>query len=319
MTYTGTPPNYNSTSSAYTGSIVIPNSVEYGGRTYSVTTIYSSAFYGCTGLTSITIPNSVTTIYNSAFYGCTGLTSVTIGNSVTNIGDYAFYNCRGLTSITIPNSVTTIYSSAFYGCTGLTSVTIGNSVTSIGGSAFSGCTGLTSISIPNSVTTIDFHAFYNCSKLTKVTLLSDAIVSKSYSSLFDNNIGSIFGSQVKEYILGNKVTSIGGNAFRGCTGLTSLTIPYSVTSIGVDAFRGCRGLTSMKVELGNIVYDSRDNCNAIIETKTNTLISGCQNTIIPNSVTTIGNYAFWDCTGLTSVTIPNSVTSIGSDAFYRCI
>ena len=115
------------------------------------------------------------------------------------------------------------------------------------------------------------------------------------------------------------VTSIGDGAFRGCWGLTSVTIPNSVTSIRQGAFGSCNGLTSIKVESGNSVYDSRENCNAIIETATNTLITGCNNTIIPNSVTSIGDYAFEHCTGLTSVTIPNSVTSIGAGAFEYCI
>jgi len=138
-----------------------------------------------------------------------------------------------------------------------------------------------------SVTSIGDYAFDGCSSLTSVTIPSS-------------------------------VTSIGNRAFQGCSGLTSVTIPNSVTSIGNNTFRNCSGLTSVKVASGNPVYDSRDNCNAIIETATNTLISGCKSTVIPNSVTSIGNDAFSACSGLTSVTIPNNVTSIGIYAFSGC-
>ena len=209
--------------------------------------------------------------------------------SVTSIGDKAFYWCRWLTSITIPNSVTSIGNNAFHECYRLTSVEIGNSVTSIGNGAFCSCSGLISIVIPNSVTSIGNSAFYNCNGLTG------------------------------ELVIPNSVTSIGYHAFYNCNGLTGeLVIPNSVTSIGNEAFCGCSGLTSIKVESGNSVYDSRENCNAIIETATNKLMAGCQNTIIPNSVTSIGNYAFYGCKGLTSVEIPNSVTSIGDRAFQGC-
>ena len=161
-------------------------------------------------------------------------------------------------------------------------------VKSIGSSAFSNCSGLTSITIPNSVTSIGSSAFSGCSGLTSITIP-------------------------------NSVTSIGSYAFSGCSGLTSITIPNSVTSIGNYAFRSCSGLISIKVEDGNPKYDSRNNCNAIIQKSNNSLIVGCKNTVIPNSVTNIGEYAFSECYGLTSITIPNSVTSIGSFAFSWCI
>ena len=199
--------------------------------------IGGSAFSGCSGLTSVTIPNSVTWIGESAFYGCSGLTSITIPNSVTSIGEYAFRNCSSLTSVTIPNSVTSIGGGAFYGCSGLTSVTIPNSVTSIGGAAFAECSGLTSITIPNSVTSIGGFAFYGCSGLTSLTI--------------PNSVTSIEGAAFAEcsgltsLTIPNSVTSIGNNAFYRCSGLTSVTIPNSVTSIGDYAFSGCSGLTSI--------------------------------------------------------------------------
>ena len=184
-------------------------------------------------------------------------------------------------------SVTKIGDNAFEGCSLLGSVTIPNSVTSIGEQAFYGCSGLTSVEIPNSVTSIGEDAFRGCSGLTSVEIPSS-------------------------------VTTIGEWAFQGCSGLTSVEIPSSVTSIGEEAFRGCSGLTSVKVESGNMTYDSRDNCNAIIETSSNTLIMGFKNTIIPNSVTSIGYCAFDCCSGLTSIEIPNSVTTIGGCAFLFC-
>ena len=253
----------------------------------SVTSIGSSAFAKCSSLISVEIPNSVTSIGSSAFSGCSRLTSVEIPNSLTSIGDYAFYGCSSLTSVVIPNSVTSIGDYAFYGCSSLSSVEIPNSVTSIGMEAFFGCSSLTSVEIPNSVTSIGHAAFVFCSSLTSVEIP-------------------------------NSVISIGGYAFDSCYGLTSVEIPNSVTSIGEGAFSGCSGLTSIAVAENNQTYDSRNNCNAIIETQTNTLIAGCSKTTIPNSVTSIGDFAFEDCSSLTSVVIPNSVTSIGEYAFSGC-
>ena len=246
--------------------------------TKPVTEIKSNAFYECTKLTSVTIPDSVTSIGEHAFSDCTGLTSVTIGNSVTSIGGGAFYGCNGLKSITIPDSVTSTGNWAFYNTAwynnqpnGLvyagkvaykykgtmssnTSIVLEEGTLGIADYAFEGCTGLTSITIPDSVTSIGGGAFLGCTGLTSVTI-------------------------------GGSVTSIGGGAFRNCTGLTRVTIPDSVTSIGEHAFQNCTGLTSIT---------------------------------IGGSVTSIGSTAFYGCKGLTSITIPNSVTSIDSYAFFYC-
>ncbi len=348
-------------------SVTIPN---------SVTSIGKSAFWAC-GLTSVVIPNSVTSIGERAFYHCSGLTSVTIPNSVTSIGYGAFAYCDGLTSIdvasdnsnycsvdgvlfnkdkttliqypggkqgayTIPNSVTSIGNDAFYYCTGLTSVTIPNSVTSIGDSAFDHCTGLTSITIPNSVTSIGYGAFLYCTGLTSVT------IPNSVTSIGEGAFAHCYG--LTSVTIGNSVTSIGASAFYACSSLTSVTIPNSVTSIGTAAFYGVKNIVYSGSATGSpwgarlvngyvdgyLVYsdETKKYLFACFYTATGDIVipnsvtsigteafyncSGLTSVTIPNSVTSIGDYAFRGCSGLTSVTIPNSVTSIGNYAFYNC-
>ncbi len=271
-------------------------------------------------INSLVIKDGVTSIGRCAFSGCSSLTSVTIGNSVTSIGEQAFSDCSGLISVTIPNSVTSIGGSAFSDCSGLTSVNIPNSVTSIINTAFCRCSGLTSMIVESGNTKYDSrnncNAIIETSTNTLVTGCKTTIIPNSVTSIGDYAFMGRTG--LTSVIIPNSVTSIGNYAFYRCSSLTSITIPSSVTNIGNSAFSGCNGLTSMIVESGNIKYDSRNNCNAIIETSTNTLVRGCKTTIIPNSVTSIGGYAFSLCSGLTSVAIPNSVTSIGEGAFYDC-
>ena len=193
----------------------------------------------------------------------------------------------GKVNVIVKDGVTEIGSEAFSGCSGLTSITLPDSVTEIGDSAFSYCSDLTSITLPKNVTKIGRAAFENCSGLTSITLPES-------------------------------VTEIGSEAFYYCSGLTSITLPESVVEIGDHAFSSCDNLESIKVNENNKVYDSRENCNAIIKKSSNTLIAGCKNTKVPSGVTKIGDDAFYLCFGLTSITIPESVKEIGYRVFSGC-
>ena len=442
-----------------TNTVTIPETVYYNSVTYDVTSIDDYAFYQCTNLSSITIPNSVTKIGNWAFNGCSHLATITFSNSLTYIGTLAFdgtswynnksdglvyagmvlYKYKGTmpsnTNITIPDVVLGIANCAFDGCSGLKSVTIPNSVKRIGSHAFSDCTSLSSVIIPSGVTCLGAFAFYGCSSLQNVTIRGEISDVEYISSAPSNINGNVFkncnnnltvtfncasicefclfnSESVRSIVIGSEVTSIGRDAFTGtawynnqanglvyagnfaykykgtmtsqtnlsiqygtkgivdrafegcsylksvtipntvtyignwafwnCYNLKSVTIPSNVTYIGDCAFMNC-GLTSVTIPSnvtyignsaftnseygeianitvanGNTVYDSRNNCNAIIHSGTNELIVGCKNTVIPNSVTSIGSSAFDLCYNMTSITIPNSVTSIGNGAFNGC-
>ena len=258
-------------------------------------------FYGCSGLTSLTIPSGVTSIGNYTFKGCSGLTSLTLPSSVTSIGWRAFEGCSGLTSLTIPSGVTSIDDGTFEGCSGLTSLTIPSGVTSIGNYAFKGCSGLTSLTIPSGVTSIGNYAFADCSGLTSLTLPSN-VTSIGWSA-FSGCSG------LTSLTIPSNVTSIGGYAFEGCSGLTSLTLPSSVTSIGESAFQGCSGLTSLTIpssvtEIGNYAFS---------------VCSGLTSLILPSSVTSIGDFAFRDCSGLTSIyACLEKIPKLGSNVFTGC-
>ena len=280
-------------SNVYSGSVVIPEFVTYNGKTYVVTDIGEKAFLNCTSLTSVTIPKSVKSIRFAAFSSCTALTSVSIPNSVVSIGQSAFKYCSSLTSITIPSSVTTIDSDAF------------------GYNA-------------------NLIQFYVDDKNPSYCSLDGVLYNKNKTVLFSYPGGKLDVS----FTIPNSVTKIEKSAFVGCEYLQQVYIPSSVTEIGyiltqmigggrkiyenTNVFYGCKKLSSIVVDERNTKFNSIDNCNAIIETESGKLITGCKNTTIPNSVKTIGGKAFFECTTLTSIAIPNSVTSIEGSAFQYC-
>ena len=337
----------------YEGDIIIPKTVVFNGITYRVTSIGESAFAGSYSLKSVTIPDSVTSIGSKAFEDCKSLKSIAIPECVSSIGDYSFLRCESLTSsveigeviigginyllycnrtakvlpknggykgnIIIPETVvynkltyrvTSIGESAFEWCESLKSIIIPDGVTYIGERAFYQCSSLFNVTIPNSVTIIGQRAFENCKKLSSV------IIPEGVKSIGDFTFSWCFA--LTEIVIPNSVKSIGYEAFEFCSSLKSIVIPAKVTKIEERAFVGCSALTSIIVAEANPRYDSRENCNAIIETATNKLIQGCSQTIIPESVTEIGEEAFSSCHSLTSITIPEGVTSIGVEAFRNC-
>ena len=284
-----------------TGKIQIPNRL--GG--VPVDSMNSKAFYGCSGLTSITIPYGMTSISDGAFRGCTQLTFINIPNTVNSIGDYAFQDCSLLSSIDIPNRVTSIGRAAFKGCNILNTIFIPDSVEAIDNSTFLGCASMSSIDVAKSNVRFFSENGMLCSK-----------GSKSLMRCPEGKKGAIS--------IPNTITSVGAYAFYECSGITSIMIPNSVMSIDTESylgpFYGCTSLVSINVSEDNPVFTSQ---NDVLFSKDKSLLirwpTGKAGPVsMPNSVTEIGSCAFSGCSKLVSIPIPDGVTAIGDDAFARC-
>ncbi len=325
-------------------SVTIPEGITYIGF---------SAFFYCYNLTgSLALPSTLTSISNEAFYNCHGFTGdLVIPNGVTTIGTNAFAGCSGFDGeLVIPSSVTSIGEFAFSGCWSLTgTLTISNKVITIGEGAFSTCTNFDSIIVESD--NPFYHSENNClietaSKILMVgcrnsVIPADGSVTEIAACAFDNC--NLTAGLKGELIIPETITTIGYMAFFYCSELTgTLKIPKSVTNIGYCAFSGCSNLEAIEVDKENSVYHSSGNC--LIDTQNKALLLGCKNSIIPadgsvtaiehsafrdcvdftgrlvipESITTIGGFSFFNCTGITSLSLANSVTSIDDSAFQGC-
>ena len=273
------------------------------------TRIPEEAFYG-RELMRIIIPDGVTRIGRSAFAGCFKLKEIHLPESLCEIDAGAFWGCRALTDVHIPEGVNVIGNSAFFGCTKLSTINIPAGVTRLGDGVFSGCHSLSNIDLPYGVTEIGNSAFYDCPTL--VELIIPGGVTKIGKEAFRGC------STLTEIHIPEGVTEIGDGAFRDCYRLSRIHIPVSLARIGADVFKDCPGINEITVSPGNAAFDSRQQCNALVDSATGTLLQGSNKAFIPESVTKIGDRAFFGFKGLVEIHIPNSVTEIGERAFFGC-
>ena len=338
ITYNNSNPDYNS----YTGYVSIPATITHNGTTYTVTAIGNSAFRNCDGLTGVSIPNTVTRIGNFAFYECpgltvinipygvtslgwdalgkTGLTAVYIPNSVTYMGSEMFYYCTSLRTVTLPESITYIDMRSFQGCTSLTRIVIPNGVTTIYSDAFKGCTSLQEVTIPRTTTTIKSGVFAGCTALQTVSCFATTPPSLYNDNVFPSEAYSNATLQVPSAVQSAYQSADGWKLFNTINGVnydfvlsnlkyvitSSTTVKCIGTTINSPLGPWYIPGTALGYDVTAIGNDAFSNCDGITSIE------------IGPKVQSIGSGAFSDCTGLTSVTIPNSVTYVGGAAFYGC-
>lgn len=333
------------------GAIDIPSKVTICDQEFKVVGITS--FCECNKITSLYIPKSVVEIKGEGiFSGCDNLESIIIDKdnpfidsrddcnaiiytrenwlisgckntiiplSVTLIRDFAFENCHCLPSIVFPDSVQTIGNYAFYGCSALKTINIPENVSSIGKGAFQGCSGLNSLAVSNNNRVYDSRK--NCNAIIETD--SNILVAGCMNTIIPESVTEIeegtFADNIflKNIELPDSIVSIGEKSFSN-SGLVSIIIPKSIEHIDNNAFSGCKQLKQISVDKENAIFDSRNNCNAIIETASNKLLYGCKNTIIPPNVSIIGEAAFLENEEIASIVIPEGIESIEPYAFYGC-
>ena len=321
------------------GMFTIPEGTTKVKIAEGTTLIGESAFEECESLISVIIPDTVTIIDECAFACCTGLTKITIPDSVTSIGGAAFAECEGLLSVYFGNGLTSFSKETFSSCYSLLAIKIDSNIREWDDSSFTYSYSLESIVvdsanpvyndgdgsnaiidendvllmgckttiIPNTVTSIGEYAFLDCEGLTSISIPSS--VTSIGEAAFE-------GSGLTSVVLPDSVESIAKRAFNNCGNLTSVRISSSVTSIAEKAFSACSNLVNISVDEGNTVYNDGNGSNVIIAN--NVLVVGCKNSVIPTTVTAIGEYAFYECTGLTSITLENNITAIYEGAFMSC-
>ena len=285
-------------SPAYSGDIIIPETVTYNDKTYTVTQIGSSTFYNCSSLNSVKLPNSINTIRGSAFYD-SGITSIDLGNSVSKIDSYVFQYCESLTEIELPQSLTSLGYMAFGDCISLKKAVFLSETINFNRNIFSGCTSLEEVILPSKITTITERFFQNCTSLKNFSI-PETVTAIDYMAFYDC-------SSLKSITIPKSVTKIESYAFAGCTSLESINLHDDITSLGEYVFQDCKSLKSIIIpsKLSIIPKCCFDYCESLTEI------------IIPEGVTTIESYAFDGCTSLSKINIPQTITAIKDAAFRK--